>query len=64
MKPTAFFTILFLVFTQFIFSQIPGPGEPTRGTSAPLDGGLLISLLAIGTFIAGFFQSKKGNKKA
>ena len=59
MKRTAFFTILFLIFSQLIFSQIGGPGEPTRGTSAPLDGGLLLGLLAGATFIANIVKQQK-----
>lgn len=62
MKPTAFFTVLFLVISQLIFSQIGGPGEPTRGTSTPLDGGLLIGILAGASVIAGIVKRDKKKK--
>lgn len=63
MKRTAIFTILFLVFSQLIFCQIGGPGEPTRGTSTPLDGGLLLGLLAGAAFVAGIVKQQKKKKE-
>ncbi len=60
-----FSIILFisLLFTnQIIFSQIPGPGEPTNGTSAPLDGGFLIISLIVGSFITALVKNKSKNK--
>ncbi len=63
MKTTKIITIsLFLVVTFLTFSQgIPGPGDAgsSNGTSAPLDGGLLLALLAGGTFITGLIRKKK-----
>lgn len=41
------------------FSQLPGfPGDP-GGTAVPLDGGLLLALLALGGGAAVLFKKKK-----
>jgi|GEM_PF-3364286 len=60
-KATIILIILLVFFAQIISSQISGPGEPVNGggTSAPLDGGLLLGLLAGGSFIATFFIKQK-----
>lgn len=59
MKRTTFLTLLFLAFAQLIFCQISGPGEPTIGTNAPLDGGVLLGLLAGASVFAGLVKQKK-----
>jgi len=52
---------LLLAISMMAYSQIPGPGDagPTIGASTPLDGGLLMALLAGGGIIAGLVRKKK-----
>jgi hypothetical protein len=60
-KTTIILFVLLVFFAQIVSSQITGPGEPVNGggASAPLDGGLLLGLLAGGSFIATFFVKQK-----
>lgn len=56
------FCILFVFLTNWgsLLGQIPSPGDPSIGTSVPLDGGVLFILLAITGILSSFF--KKGDK--
>jgi hypothetical protein len=63
-KTTIILFVLLVFFTQIVNSQISGPGEPVNGggASAPLDGGLLLGLLAGGTFVATLLAKRKNKK--
>lgn len=56
-------TIAILAISTFMYSQIPGPGDPDigggGGASVPLDGGLLMSLLAVGGVLSAFLKKNK-----
>lgn len=56
-------TIAILAISTFMYSQIPGPGDPGGGggggASVPLDGGLLMSLLAVGGVLSAFLKKNK-----
>lgn len=49
---------LFIV-SLMLQAQIPGPGDPGGGASVPLDGGLLMGLLAAGGILSAFLKKKK-----
>ena len=56
--------VIFLLTNGLLFAQIANPGgNPTSGPgmNAPLDGGLVVAILAGGGLIAAFF--KKRNDK-
>lgn len=56
---------VFLFSAMQMFSQIlpPDPGSNNSGTSAPLDGGILLALLAAGGVAASLFVKKKNKDK-
>ena len=57
-------TTIFIIATLYLQAQIPGPGDPGApggggGASVPLDGGFLMSLLAVGGILSVFLKKKK-----
>lgn len=54
---SSFFTV-----SLILQAQIPGPGDPGGGASVPLDGGLLMGLLAVGGILSAFLRKKKKNE--
>lgn len=55
-------TIAILAISTFMYSQIPGPGDPIvggGGASVPIDGGLIMGLLAVGGVLSAFLKKNK-----
>ncbi len=58
-------TIAILGISTFMYSQIPGPGDPIvgggggGGASVPIDGGLIMGLLAVGGVLSAFLKKNK-----
>ncbi len=53
------FVFIGLLIVNIVFAQTHPGGEPTGGMSVPIDGGILMALLAGGGLVTMLFKKKK-----